>query len=325
MSLITDNTQLIVNALRQGKIVALPTETVYGLAADATQEPAIKNIFHTKSRPLNHPLIMHVAPHWDLTQWVSDIPQYAQRLINHFWPGPLTLVFRLKMGSELSALITGGQQTIALRSPAHPMALAVLNELGHPIVAPSANPFGKISPTEAQHVLADFPNHDFLILDGGPCDVGIESTIVEAIDIQHCRVLRHGVISQSELERFCDILETHQNIPRVSGHLKSHYQPLKPLYYFDSRLTDDVLKAKQIADESYTLCFTNILSSQIVDYQFKHCPKDAAKAFYRQIRIADQSANMRLLIELPSSKKEWQGLTERIKKAGRSVSQYEIK
>ncbi len=161
MGRISNDLDRIVNELLLGNLVSLPTETVYGLAADATNEVAVEKIFKVKKRPLNHPLIMHVAPDWDLSQWVERIPEYACNLIKSFWPGPLTFVFKLKEKTNISRLATGTQGTIAIRSPDHPLALEILRKLDRPIVAPSANPFGKVSPTEAKHVMQDFPEDSF--------------------------------------------------------------------------------------------------------------------------------------------------------------------
>lgn len=171
MTTITTNVNLALERLEQGDVVAIPTETVYGLAADATNETAIKKIFSIKRRPLNHPLIMHVCHDWDLSQWVTDIPEYAQQMILAFWPGPLTLVLNSKE-KAVSPLVNGGQNSIAIRAPQHDLTQQILRQLNRPLVAPSANPFGQVSPTTALHVATSFPNEDFLILDGGRCGRG---------------------------------------------------------------------------------------------------------------------------------------------------------
>jgi L-threonylcarbamoyladenylate synthase len=317
MSRITNDTDVIVNQLLAGNVVALPTETVYGLGADATNERAVQKIFTIKNRPLSHPLIMHVAPPWDLTQWVEGIPSYAVSLIRAFWPGPLTLVFKLKKQANISQLITGSQDTIAIRSPAHRLTLEVLNKLNRPIVAPSANPFGKVSPTTAQHVMHDFPEHSFPILEGGSCAVGIESTILYCIDESNCSILRPGVIGQSDIEKFCNASLTQIKQPiKISGNLKSHYQPKKPLFYFNSEEASRLKTTVLNADNGYILCFNSLFNKKRINYLFPSCPKKAAKEFYRQLREADQSNNSIILIELPPEKPEWNALIERIKKAG---------
>lgn len=321
MGRITNDLSLIVNELRSGNVVALPTETVYGLAADATNQMAVKKIFEIKKRPFNHPLITHVAPGWDLTQWVEEIPEYAARLIKHFWPGPLTLVFKLKKQAHISLSAMGSQNTIAIRSPDHPLTLQILNKLDRPIVAPSANPFGKVSPTEAHHVMQDFPQHCFSILEGGHCNIGIESTIINCIDEASYSILRQGIISQSEIQNFCDVspLPNNSNI-RISGGLKTHYQPKKTLFYFESTERARVKPMFFNVDQYYFLSFSLGFNNHPVNYLFPSCPKKAAKEFYRQLRIADQSNKNRIIIELPPNKPEWSALIERIKKAGSCLS-----
>lgn len=318
MSHITNDIDMIINQLLSGNVAALPTETVYGLAADATNSEAVEKIFKIKKRPINHPLIMHVAPDWNLTEWIETIPEYANNLMKAFWPGPLTFVFRLKKEANISRLVTGNQHTIAIRSPAHPLTLEILNKLNRPLVAPSANPFGKVSPTEAQHVMQDFPDHAFFILEGGYCDVGIESTILNCVDKDSCHILRPGTISQSDIQGFCDVLQCTEvtSTMRVSGNLKSHYQPKKPLYYVNSEDLAYLQENLSWLDQVDVLSFSLPLDKMAASYCFSTNPKTAAKEFYRQLRNADRSNNHLILIELPPRKPEWSALTERIKKAG---------
>ncbi len=157
MPTITTSINLALEDLEKGDVVAIPTETVYGLAADATNETAIKKIFSIKKRPLNHPLIMHVCHDWDLSQWVTDVPEYAQQMILAFWPGPLTLVLNSKK-CAVNSLVNAGQNSIAIRAPNHNLTEQLLRRLNRPLVTPSANPFGQISPTTASHVAQSFPN-----------------------------------------------------------------------------------------------------------------------------------------------------------------------
>ncbi|HYS50590.1 MAG TPA: L-threonylcarbamoyladenylate synthase, partial [Burkholderiales bacterium] len=163
--------------LRRGGLVAFPTETVYGLGADASNPAAVARIYEVKGRPAGHPVIVHIGDIGQLARWARDIPEAATKLATHFWPGPLTLVLRRApgVGSQLS----GGQDTIGLRVPGHPVALQLLREFGGGIAAPSANRFGRISPTAAEHVRSDLASEVELILDGGACEIGIESTIVD--------------------------------------------------------------------------------------------------------------------------------------------------
>ena len=183
--------------LREGELVALPTETVYGLGADARNPAALAKIFAAKGRPADHPLIVHLADATQLAQWAVDIPPAAQALADAFWPGPLTLI--LKRHPAVPDLVTGGQDSVGLRVPAHPVALALLRAFGGGIAAPSANPFGRLSPTTAEHVRAAF-GETVTVLDGGPCAVGIESTIVD-LTAPTPRVLRPGAIGAEEVQR----------------------------------------------------------------------------------------------------------------------------
>ena len=226
MSFITEDVALIVQHLQQGKVVGLPTETVYGLAADYSNIKAIEKIFTTKNRPSNHPLILHVLKEWDLLQWVEDMPKLAKQLIQQYWPGAISIVFKTH-ASKVSPVITGGQQTVAIRAPSHPLFMQVLKEFGKPLVAPSANMYEQISPTTAEHVLNNFKHADLAVLQGGRCQVGMESTIVHVAD-EKIQVLRPGIIDiDSQLQ---DIIDTKI---RVSGQHKKHYQPQKPFYYFE--------------------------------------------------------------------------------------------
>ena len=313
----TQDIALIVKELSLGHVVALPTETVYGLAANAMHESAIKKVFSIKGRPLTHPLIMHVADHWDLSPWVKYIPPYAYALMQRYWPGPLTLVFHLNLAASLSPLITGGQNTIAIRCPNHPKTLQVLRELGQPIVMPSANPFGKISPTQAIHVYQDFPESDFLILEGGRCEVGIESTILDASVKDKAQILRQGRVTARDLQDFVQLYQTNSTM-KVSGCLKHHYQPDKPLYYFDASHLDKI--SAELLKSSSVLIFSTAFELNVPHlFVFSSCSNQAEAAFYSELRHADTKDVKQILIELPPDSFAWQGLRDRIKRAGQSL------
>lgn len=217
-----------VAALKQGELVAMPTETVYGLAADARNPAAVRSIFAAKGRPADHPLIVHLADAESLREWVREVPAPAQQLIDAFWPGPLTLV--LKKAEQVDPVITGGQDTVGVRLPAHPVARALLSAFGGAVAAPSANRFGRISPTHAQHVRDEFPSGVAVILDGGPSAVGLESTIIDLSGARP-RLLRPGSIGASAIEALIGPLERPDDAdgPRASGRLAAHYAPGKPL------------------------------------------------------------------------------------------------
>lgn len=314
MSKITTSIELALSHLQRGDIVAIPTETVYGLAADAENELAIRKIYAMKGRPLNHPLIMHVADDWNLLEWVSFIPDYAKHLITHFWPGPLTLVLESKKG-RVNPLITGGQDTVALRCPKHPLAQKLLQQLGKPLVAPSANPFGKISPTTAEHVQHSFQEEELLILDGGRCQVGIESTIIAATHLEGYKILRHGLIDESQINSVLTARQFQETKAiRVPGDLKSHYQPEKPLYCFDNiaAIQNFIEKTKNV----FVIAFAEMQEIRPeFYYQLSATPEQTAYELYYQLRRADQSKAACIAIELPPEEEAWQGIRERILKA----------
>lgn len=317
MSEITNDLNLVIEKLSLGDIAAIPTETVYGLAADAGSESAIKKVFTTKNRPMDHPLIMHVAPEWDLTQWVSHIPDYAYALMASFWPGPLTLLLSMKAGA-INPWVTGGQTTVAIRAPHHPLAAELLLRFGKPLVAPSANPYGKISPTTAQHVKHSFPKDDFLILEGGRCRVGVESTIVSALDPLTYEIVRHGILGESQMAT----IATRNGLPetqkvRAPGGLLSHYQPEKTLYYLED-ITDILSWFDSAMTPPYVLTFSkNYRGPSMFLYEFPERSEDAAFELYYRLRIADQSEADCILIELPPKDSAWLAIRERILKAGR--------
>ena len=222
-------------ALRSGALVAFPTETVYGLGADATNESAVAHIYSVKGRPADHPLIVHIGQLSQLDQWAIDIPDYAIALARDYWPGPMTLI--LKRSAKAKDFITGGQDSVGVRIPANPIALALLREFTGGIAAPSANRFGAISPTTAQAVKDEIgeylnPERD-LILDGGPSLVGVESTIIECIE-DFPRVLRPGAITVEMIEESTGLkVATSKSQTRASGLLDTHYAPKAKVFLLD--------------------------------------------------------------------------------------------
>ena len=242
--MITNDIAQAVAALASGKLCAIPTETVYGLAANALDESAVLRVFTAKDRPADHPLIVHVATAQDANEWIAELPQWAIDLTAAVWPGPLTIVgTRTALASDL---VTGGQGTVAVRVPSHPVAQELLGKLKmqgvQGLVAPSANRFGHVSPTNASHVLADLGEYlstnDDLILDGGDCQVGLESTIVLATGPEPV-ILRPGAITLADIERITGVAvaTTSTDAPRVSGSLDSHYSPLAKVVLIDAEST----------------------------------------------------------------------------------------
>jgi L-threonylcarbamoyladenylate synthase len=215
--------------LRAGELVAFPTETVYGLGADASNPRAIAKIFAAKGRPADHPLIVHLPDASHLERWAVDIPETARKLAAAFWPGPLTLI--LKRHPSVLDAITGGQDTVGLRVPNHPLALQLLREFDGGVAAPSANRFGHVSPTTAAHVREELGDAVTMILDGGPCAVGIESTILD-LSSGEPRILRPGMLDAEAIGAVlgrAPAFGGEQNAPRVSGSLEAHYAPGTPL------------------------------------------------------------------------------------------------
>lgn len=293
---------------RQGHLVAIPTETVYGLAADAMNPIAINRIFALKGRPADHPLIVHIADAKQMPIWAIDIPDAANRLADAFWPGPLTFILRKQPGVPLE--VTGGQNTIALRCPDNALTLELLQRFDGGLAAPSANRFGRISPTTAEHVRAEFGTDAPPILDGGPCDVGIESTIV---DLSHnpFRILRPGKIRHEQLLPFLPDLQMGSDLtsPRVSGALESHYAPSTPIH-LQSR------SEIEGSDDENAVALT--LENVPVGMRGLCLPAQAeayARGFYSSLRRLDEMNACRILLEKTPSSIEWLAVNDRIKRA----------
>ena len=333
-----------VQTLRDGGLVAFPTETVYGLGADAKNPEAIKQIFTAKGRPSNHPLIVHLAApnkfdqaqvDWVpvLAPWVRDLSEDALKLINAFWPGPLTLVFK-KDKSVLNEL-TGGQDTVAIRAPAHPIAQELLRKFKGGVVAPSANRFGKVSPTSAADVRNEFEGMlDLMILDGGDCEVGIESTIIDLSSGDHPVLLRPGLITPGEIFTKTGIkvylpgenTSTQQdgNLPRVSGSLRAHYAPTTPLrMYAPGRVLDALSEFPDIKSRVAVAVWDSDSSlghdgHPSVHFEEVIVPSDSvafASRLYRSLRDLDQQGWDLILVPEPPAGEEWDGVRDRLQRA----------
>ena len=302
-----------VNLLRAGELVALPFETVYGLAGDATNPDALRAIFRAKGRPADHPLIVHLASAEQLPDWAAAVPEAAWRLASAFWPGPLTLV--LPAARTVSPLVTGGQTTVALRVPAHPVPQAVLLQLGRALAAPSANPFGQISPTTAAHVRSHLAGKIAAMVDGGPCGVGIESTIVD-LSSEHPRILRPGAITAEMLAAYLSLSDTvAAAAPRVPGALASHYAPRTPCYRIPAELTAAPFPGQRIG----------LLALRRPDWPVAKFwpmpaqPEGYARALYAALHEADASNCEILLIALPPDEPAWAAIHDRLRRATRSL------
>jgi L-threonylcarbamoyladenylate synthase len=232
--------------IQKGGIVAFPTETVYGLGADAFNPLAVARIFEVKRRPSFDPLIVHVANPADVKKLVKEIPSNAKKLIERFWPGPLTVV--LLKEEDIPDIVTAGLPTLAIRMPSHPMALSLIRESNTPIAAPSANLFGYLSPTTAEHVREQLGDQVDLILDGGPCSVGVESTIVSFLE-ERPKLLRPGGVSLEEIESIIGKVEVHpigEERPQAPGMLPKHYAPRTPIVLDWDKKSLDLLEDKNI-------------------------------------------------------------------------------
>jgi len=233
--MITHNLELAVTHLKSGEVVGIPTETVYGLAANALDPLAVAKVYELKKRPVDHPLIVHVAELKEVIPLVKNFPDAAKKLAREFWPGPLTLIFQ--KSERVPDLTTGGMDTIAIRIPQHPLAIELIRKCGFPLAAPSANPFGRISPTTAQHVeksLGSFGHKAPLILDGGTCSVGLESTILSFLENRPC-VLRLGGLPVEKIEKLVGSLAFADKSQKsiAPGMLPQHYAPRTPLMIGD--------------------------------------------------------------------------------------------
>ncbi len=302
-------------ALRRGEVIGLPTETVYGLAGDAANADAVRRIFATKGRPADHPLIVHLADATQLPDWASDVPEAAQRLAAAFWPGPLTMI--LKRAPGVLDLVTGGQDTVGLRVPNHPVALALLNAFGGGLAAPSANRFGHVSPTTAQHVRDEFGEAVPVVLDGGPCKVGIESTIVDLSgDIP--RILRPGQIGADAIAQVLGqpiATGAQQASPRVSGSLASHYAPDTPAERVPTERLDTMIRQAHGSGESVRVLALRHLPNGVHGLVMPNDPEQYARHFYAALRSLDAEGAERLLIELPPDEPRWLALHDRISRA----------
>lgn len=288
--MIITNLEIAKLSLINDEIIGIPTETVYGLAGNAYSESAIKKIFTLKKRPYYNPLIVHIKSASSLNTIARDIPEMALRLTEEFWPGPLTLV--LKKQPHISDLITAGKETVAIRVPNHLMALALLKKLDFPLAAPSANPFGAISPTSAAHVSDYFKGELDIILDGGECERGIESTIIGFEDNQPV-LYRHGSISVEEIEKIVGnlkIIVNNDSKPNSPGMLSRHYAPITNTYLTNN--VSELLKSFQGRKIGLLLFKNEILYKKnlIQEVLSKNGDlKEAARKLYGALHRLDKS------------------------------------
>jgi L-threonylcarbamoyladenylate synthase len=294
-----------VAALRAGGLVAMPTETVYGLGADARDPVALRKVYALKGRPADHPLILHLADAAELPRWVAELPPAAQALAARLWPGPLTLV--LRRAADVPDELTGGQDSIAVRVPSHPVAQALLRAFGGGIAAPSANRYGRVSPTRAAHVREEFPAGIAVILEGGDCEIGLESTIVSLLGPVP-QLLRPGSIGRDALEAVLGAPVAGlaaAPAPRVPGSTAQHYAPRTPL---------ELVPAGGLDAAAARATGAGLRVAMLA------CPADSdaaayGRALYASLRGLDARGVDRLLVEAVPTTPEWEAVRDRLARA----------
>jgi L-threonylcarbamoyladenylate synthase len=313
-------------ALEAGRLVALPTETVYGLGADAENPAAVAAIYAAKGRPQDHPVIVHVAPGADLDYWAADIPSEARQLADAFWPGPLTMI--LQRAPHIPDAVSGGQDTVGIRCPSHPVAIRLLQAFKGGkggIAAPSANKFGAVSPTTAQHVRDEFGDdigengRIAFVLDGGQSEVGIESTIVDLSRLAtHGPVLlRPGHISADAIAAVIDQVPARPDAaaPRASGTLESHYAPHTPVAMQETATLIDTLANLHGAGRTVALIHYSDLPATHAAVRLPASPHGFAHALYAALRAMDGTSADVILVEAPPQDGLWLGVNDRLRRA----------
>jgi len=299
-------------SLKSGALVAFPTETVYGLGADATNAEAVARIYQVKGRPADHPLIVHVGDMQDIADWSDDIPDYAIALARVFWPGPMTLI--VKRSSLAHDFITGGQDTVGLRVPNHVIALALLNEFkkigGKGIAAPSANRFGHVSPTTAQAASDELSHYlapEDLLLDGGPSLVGVESTIIDCTT-ESPKILRPGAITEEMIEEVTKLdLSYDATEIRVSGSLENHYSP-------DAQV---ILDVAPVTGDGFIADASTPTPNGVIRLASPTSNEDFARVLYTALRSGDQQSLMRIVVHQPSGDDISVAIRDRLLRASR--------
>ena len=312
--------------LRAGEAVAIPTETVYGLACDAANPAAIARLYALKGRPADHPVIVHVASARALSFWTRELPPAAHALAAAFWPGPLTLI--LKRAAHVPDAVTGGQDTVGVRCPDHPVALELLaacEALGIAgLAAPSANRFGHVSPTHPAHVEAEF-DQDVPVLDGGPCRVGIESTIVDLTGAE-ARILRPGMLDANALSSVISLAAAPDaaEVPRVSGSLAAHYAPdtaleIVPALSLRGRIAEWAATGLKLGVLAHTLHERDAVATAdaVAWFVLPRTPEGYARGLYAALRAVDDARIARLLVESVPATDAWAGVRDRLTRAAR--------
>lgn len=298
--------------LRAGRLVAFPTETVYGLGADAASADAVARLYAVKGRPVNHPVIVHFADAEHAFEWAREVPRAARALAARFWPGPLTLI--LKRSARAPDFVTGGQDAVGLRVPSHPVALALLRAFGGGIAAPSANRFGRVSPTTAAHVREDLGAEVDLVLEGGDAEVGIESTIVD-LSRDEPALLRPGHVSREDIERILGrpLAGKDARAPAHSGGLERHYAPVTPARLVPTHVLDAEIAA--CGGRCAVLAFTRPDARAQVWLRLPREPAAYAARLYAALRELDAAGCAEILIEAPPADPAWAAVRDRLVRA----------
>jgi L-threonylcarbamoyladenylate synthase len=335
MNDMTDEIDAAARALEAGRLVAFPTETVYGLGADAENPQAVAAIYAAKGRPQDHPVIVHVAPGAALDDWCADIPPQARQLADAFWPGPLTMI--LKRAPHVPADVSGGQDTVGIRCPSHPVAIALLQAFKGGkggVAAPSANKYGHVSPTTARHVRDEFGSdidngvgadgRIAAVLDGGQSRVGIESTIVDMSRLAtHGPVLlRPGHISAEAIEAVIGMLPSRPDTaaPRASGTLESHYAPHTPVAMQETATLAATLVRLTAVGKKVALIHYSTLPPAHAAVELPASPDGFAYALYAALRAMDGSGADVILVEAPPQEGAWLGVNDRLRRAAHGSS-----
>ena len=309
--------QRAAEVIRAGGLVAFPTETVYGLGADATNVAAVARIFAAKERPTSHPLIVHLASADQVAGWARHVPAAVQRLADRFWPGPLTII--LQRHPSVPDAVTGGQETVGLRVPDHPLALALLGAAGCGVAAPSANRFGRVSPTCAEHVVVELGTRVDVVLDGGPCAVGLESTILD-LSTGRPRLLRPGAVSAEAIAGVLGEMpagRTDQS-PRVPGALAAHYAPDTPVQLVDGPRIEALAEALVQAGRTVAVLARRPRSADAPPCTWLAMPDDPGRYghdLYARLRELDALGCDRLLIQDPPADSAWAAVQDRLRRA----------
>jgi L-threonylcarbamoyladenylate synthase len=304
-----------VETLREGGLVVFPTETVYGLGANASNPAAVRKIFEVKGRPPDHPVIVHLDHQRYLHRWVSSMPAAAERLAAMFWPGPLTLI--LPKGENVNDIVTGGQSSIGVRIPSHPMAQQLLTAFGGGIAAPSANRYGRLSATKPEHVRDELGDAVHVILDGGDATIGLESTIVSCLD-NEVRLLRPGFITRTQIQQVAGELTVGGEAPRVPGDRAQHYAPSTPLEIvpwddLEARAGEILAREEKVA----VLAMRPPLNTKRYMTWINAGKKPDAYAhnLYNNLRTLDRAQCVRILVqELPQDER-WAAILDRLQRA----------